>query len=246
MPNAAGTRQVITAKAGGTTRLVSRCGSRRQVRSSLTNTAAVAPAGIQCRGAARPAGLPRTAGRGHRAGPSDRSHVSHNSSSTAMSPSSGAAVISQSDRDEASTASTAQLDGSARTAAANPAGNPVATKGCRAASTSQPEELATSITAVSRALTTAPARDRDSAPNNEPVTRDSSTTRISCSTTAGTAMRAGTMPSRIPKTTRAVNAMKVTGAVTPANAAPSRPSASLRRGTGRRRNCSARSTGWPV
>ena len=163
-----------------------------------------------------------------------------------MSPSNGAAVNSQSDRDEASTASTAQLDGNARKAAENPGGNPVFTRGCRAARTIQPEELATSITAVSRALTTAPARDRDSAPDNEPVTRDSSTTRISCSTTAGTAMRAGTMPSRIPKTTRAVNAMKVTGAVTPANAAPSRPNASLRRGIGRRRNCSARSTGWPL
>ena len=163
-----------------------------------------------------------------------------------MSPSNGIAVISQSDRDDASTASTAQLDGNARTAAENPAGNPVLTSGCRAAITSQPEKLATSMTALSRALTAAPARDRDSAPDNDAVTRDSSTTRMSCSKTAGTAMRAGTMPSRIPKTTRAVNAMQVTGAVTPANAAPSRPNASLRRGIGSSWNCSARSSGWPL
>ena len=82
-------------------------------------------------------------------------------------------------------------------------------------------------------------------PNPVTARRDSKTTSASCKTTAGTATSAGSTPSRAPKTTRLVNASRVTAVVIPAKAAPSKPTASRRRGTGISAKCSARSSGAP-
>ena len=82
-------------------------------------------------------------------------------------------------------------------------------------------------------------------PNTVTARRDSKTTSTSCKTTTGTATSAGSTPSRAPKTTRLMNASRVTAVAIPAKAAPSKPTASRRGGTGVSAKCSARSIGAP-
>ena len=225
--------------------LWTRTGSRDQLRSSLTNTAPVAPDGAANRSAARSAAEPRTTGLDSRCGPSSRLHASARSATSAARPSRASAVTAQSDRDDASTATSAQLDGSARITSEKPSENPVTSTASSATNTIQPEEATTSITAVIRALIAPPRRDRDSAPNIAAASLDSTTTSAICRTRPGTATSTGTTPSLAANTTSAVNAAKVMSVVRPTKAVPSRPRASLRGGIGSRANCSGRRTGWP-
>jgi hypothetical protein len=129
----------------------------------------------------------------------------------------------------------------------NAAGNPSSSTPDAAIPTStiQPDCASTIRTPEKAPTTAAPVRAFASRARRTPATREISTTVTSSSTLAGTATRAGSGPSRAPYETRLRKVSSVTTGVTPTKAAPSRPTASRRRGSGSRAKWSARSTGDP-
>ncbi|GAB3874878.1 hypothetical protein GCM10027610_144350 [Dactylosporangium cerinum] len=97
-----------------------------------------------------------------------------------------------------STATSAQPDGTARTVVRKPGPKPVVStpETWIATYTIHPDWASTIIAAMMAPVNAAPVRDLATTPTTAMATRESRTTKISCSSAPGTATSAGTTPRR--------------------------------------------------